>query len=313
MRKYHFVGLGHAVVDRLYNVPQHTLAQYDLKPGDFTRITLDLPTLGHPTTLPGGSIGNISYSLGLLGQTRGQYIGITGDDTLGQQARQSLADVGIDFLPAALNMETFIINVLVTPDNQRTFVPHNRALPIPHTVLDHIPHAEWLLLEGYILFEQPDLFIAAAEKAKNSGTKIVVFLAAPSVAQMFAPLIGKILRDGVDLLICNETEMHQLMQGLHSPKEAEATGAVIHFTPRVITHGAGGATYMDPAHYLYQPIHAGPIEVVDTTGAGDAFAAGFLDGYFRGVDIVTNLKAGHDLAQKVVQQIGARLPLAKNG
>lgn len=307
MRKYHFLGLGNAVVDRLYHVSADVLTRYNLQPGDFKKVPMDLPSLGTPTIQPGGSIGNICYGLGLLGNTKGKYLGTTGADALGDQARQSLASVNVDYLPGQPEYQTFAIDVLVTPDGQRTFVPFNKVLPFSEEVLNHIPDAEWLLLEGYLLFEQPDLFIKAAQTAKAAGTKIVLFLAAPSVAKIFAQQLSEIVRNGVDLLICNETEMHALLQGIKSLEKTTALSSMIHFTPRIITHGAGGATYMDDHNYLYAGIKSG-VNVVDTTGAGDAFAAGFLDGFMRGQNIESSLHAGHALAHRVVEQTGARLP-----
>jgi len=313
-RKYTHVAISNAVADYTFKISDLQLSAFSLNKGDFqtlsseTRQALEL-ACGTPTLSCGGSICNTLYGMGLLGNTKGCSLASIGDDADGDLYRAEFARVGVDYLPALANTATMAVNVLITPDAQRTFVTRRHSLlhQLSNEAKNRIKNADWLLLEGYVLFNQADLVQQAVTYAKSVGTKVALFVSSKSVPKAFGHVMFDIIRSGIDLLVCNEGEMQALMHATRGHSQARELSGAIHFTPRIITHGAGGATYMDEAEYAFEPI-PGKVNVVDTNGCGDAFAAGFLDGYFRGIDIHDALRQGHELASKVAQQFGARLP-----
>lgn len=314
-RKYTHVALSNAIMDYCYPITDLQVQAFSLNKGDFQGLPPEQQLLleqacGKPHVSCGGSICNTLYGMGLLGNTRGCSLAPMGDDADGLTYRAEFASVGVDCLPSRPGEATMAINVMISPDAQRTFVTRRKELrhTLTDTMKEAIANADWLLLEGYLMFNNAALLVEAAAYAKKVGTKVALFVSAASVPQFCANALFAIIRDGVDLLVCNETEMQALMAATRSQTEARELSGAIHFTPRIVTHGAGGATFMSEADYVYGPIPNSNVKRVDTNGCGDAFAAGFLDGYFRNLPIEECLAQGHALASQVIQQLGARLP-----
>jgi sugar/nucleoside kinase (ribokinase family) len=202
---------------------------------------------------------------------------------------------------------------LITENGQRSFFsagPQLRLLPA-HLEADIIAQSDYLFIEGYLLFDQAAAVHQAVKIARAVGTKVILTLAVDAVVRHAWPEVAAVIEHGVDLIIANDQELAVLLEQtrIHAQAYGQKFAEIVERTPRLITHGAKGAEFRDAAgHTTFTPTP--PVaQVVDTTGAGDGFAAGFLHGYLVGQPIEAALLKGHEIAGKVIGQTGARLLL----
>lgn len=314
-RRFQLTALGNAPVDVLAHVDDTLLTRFGLKKGDWQSISADKITglrasLGPVELQPGGSAANTVYSMARLG-SRVNFIGLVGNDDAGRNFYQSMARVGVG-MPAPLpNHDTFVIYVLITPDGERTFATTGLH---PHIARSHIDDeqvaaSDWLMIEGYALLAQADPVLETAAIARRHGVKIALTLAAPFVVKTAFASISALLREGVDLLIANGEELDTLISAElagDTTDHAVATMKALQKTPQVVTHGSEGAAFRTVHHYLQSPCPK-ELKPIDTNGAGDAFAAGFLHGLLGGHTVEKALNLGHALAGRTILQTGARL------
>lgn len=311
---FDLVGVGNPIIDVLARVPESFLATVGGEKGGM--VLTDAETLGkwmaqlpEPfTEAPGGSAGNTIFAAARLG-LRTTFIGKTGNDSGGTFYRERLEALGGN---ASRFKDGPVPNgrclSLITPDSQRTLRTDLGAAatlaPEEVTPADFIgcSHAH---VEGYLLFN-PDLMMAVLKAAKEASCTISVDLASFEVVQAARGILDDILRDYVDLVFANEDEAEAFL-GKRMPEGDMAVELASFCNLAVVKAGKKGAWLARGTEVLHSPALPN-IEAVDTTGAGDYWAAGFLTGWLQGKPMETCANWGSRLGAEIVKVIGAELP-----
>lgn len=321
---YDITFLANAPVDVLLPVTDETISSHNLNKGDWMQVpvkTLEAILADVPADqreiMPGGSAANTAHIFASLGG-KANLCAYVGDEEEGRIFYDSMRDKNIE-MPAPLkNKRTLIIYVLMTPDGERTMItPKADEAALPRALVqtedideNTIKNSRWLYIEGYLLADNFPAIIKACRIARQHGTKIALTLAAPHFVETFFSEIAMLVRDGIDLYLCNEHELATLKSAELTGDDAahaEETMARLKEVPHLVTYGKDGATYQDPqekTHVATQPAD----NIVDATGAGDAFAAGYFYGFLNDYNREEAINLGHKMAGKVIQQVGARLP-----
>ncbi len=315
--KYDVLGIGNAIVDILTHVEEEFLIREGLTKGSMQLV--DEPTaatlydkLGQAIECSGGSAANTVAGLAALG-SRTAFIGKVRNDQLGRIFRHDIQALGADFpTPAAENgPTTAYCQVLVTPDAERTMCTYLGAcVNLTETDIDPdlVQNAAITYLEGYLW--DPDAAKAAFRKAirlaHQAGGKVALSLSDPFCVTRHKEEFLPLVKEDIDILFANEEEIltlygtRDLDEASHRARE-DCDIAVITRSEKGcrIVNGGNGGNLLDIAA---RPVHA----LVDTTGAGDMFAAGFLYGLTRGDDLATCGRMGNLLAGEVITHLGAR-------
>lgn len=314
------LALGDAIVDVLARRDDAFMAQSGVTKGtmrlladaDAEALASAMASSGRIEEVPGGSAANTLAGAAAAGARCG-FVGQTGDDRLGTLFASHMHALDIEFdtppLPHAPTGRCFI---LVSPDGERTMQTNPAASHrLTSGALDEemIRSARFLFLEGYLW--GPDTPRAAMrraiELAHAEGRRIAFTLSDSIALPGRRDSLAKLVADGgVDILFANEYEAC-LMAGVDNPAEA-----IARLSPQVatlvLTKGPHGAMAVSNGDMVEVP--AAPVpEVIDTTGAGDQFAAGFLAAQVRGEDIQASLEHGARAAASVITHVGAR-PIA---
>jgi sugar/nucleoside kinase (ribokinase family) len=255
----------------------------------------------------GGSAANVASWLAASGQ-QVTYVGRTGTDILGRAAVEELRATGVDVRVATDGqLPTGICVVLVDPSGERTMLPDpgaNAALS-PHDLPDDVfSHGNHLHLSGYTLLNSGSraAALAALQRAKGAGMSVSVD---PSSAAPLREVGAETFLNWTahaDLCLLNWAEA-SVLAGTGVPGAAEATLAAT-YAEIVVKLGAAGALWRKGSAFVQ--VDARRIAAVDTTGAGDAFAAGFLGAWLAGAAPDAALRAGCELAARAVAHVGAR-------
>ncbi|MGF1551677.1 MAG: adenosine kinase [Paracoccaceae bacterium] len=308
------VGLGNALVDVLVSVEPDVVARHDLTPGGMHLVDTDaaealFAEVGPGLTQSGGSVANTVAHLGGLGLDA-MFVGKVAEDTLGAAFAEDMGRVGASVPTARLtgSVSTGRCVVLVTPDGERTMSTYLGAAlalgagDVHASLPDSFP---MLIVEGY-LFDAPEgaeVIAAGAARARAAGARIALTPSDAGCVGRHLDAMRAFIGDHVDVLIGNETEMAAL-SGTNGP-EAALDWAAEHAEIAVVTLSENGSMVARGAERVRVP--AERVEkVVDTTGAGDAYAAGFLGAIASGEGIEAAAQAGGRLAAKVIQHMGAR-------
>jgi len=312
---YDVFGVGNAIVDIQLQVDDAFLHHIDVAKGLMTLVDAEqqvkvLTALAGRTTnrCSGGSACNTIVGIADLGG-KAAYAGKTADDDLGQFYADDLRKVGVSVpVPGGTGATTGTSVILITPDAQRTMLTH---LGISATLsADDIPEAEiakaqYLYVEGYLF--PGDTTRAAAlraiDLAKKHGVKVALTISDPFVISLQRDLFWELIKGPVDLLFANLEEARALT-GEHEPVNA-ARKIHQYATNVALTLGGDGSLLMHGEQLF--PIEGVPVKAIDTTGAGDMYAAGVLYGLTHGM---TWKQAGHlasHAAARIVSQLGARL------
>lgn len=311
---YDVVGIGNAIVDVIANVDEKFLEVNELAKGAMTIIDADqaevlYEKMGSGIETSGGSAANTIAALASLGGS-GAYIGNIHDDQLGKVFRHGIRAAGVSFnTPAASSgAPTARCLIFVTPDAQRTMQTFLGACVDlgPESVdTDLVANSDVVYLEGY-LWDPPrakEAFIKAAEAAKAAGRKVSLSLSDPFCVDRHREEFINLVDSHVNLLFANEDEIKSLYQ-VEDFKDAlrQVCG---HCDVAALTRGERGSVLVSGGEV--QVIDAAKVDrVVDTTGAGDAYAAGLLFGYTRGYDLATCGRLGSVAAAEVISHYGAR-------
>ena len=266
--------------------------------------------MGQAKEISGGSAANTLAGLAALGKKCG-FIGQVNDDQLGAVFSHDVRALGIRYDTPVMkgDVPTARCLILVTPDAQRTmntFLGASQFLPETALDLDLIRSASILYLEGYLWDpEQPRAAMRAAiEAAHGAGRKVAFTLSDNFVIDRHRADFINLIDDGlIDILFSNESEIQSLAQVNDFEK---AVASIAGRVPVLVSTRSekGAIAVVDGIRY---EAHAAPVEqIVDTTGAGDLFAAGFLAAHLEGLEIDKCLKLGAAAAAEVISHWGAR-------
>ena len=258
----------------------------------------------------GGSAGNTAAAVAALGATAG-FIGQVAPDQLGEFYRHDLSSTGVEFTtPAAdFGVPTARSMVLVTPDGHRTmntFLGAAQHLPASALDEEQIRGAGVLYLEGYLWDPETPRFamVRAIEVARQAGRRVAFTLSDTFCIERHRDGFNTLIDGGrIDILFANEAEIQALAAIPHLESAVDAVRGKVETL--VVTRSEKGALATrgaDRADVAAEPVEA----VVDTTGAGDLFAGGFLAGEALGLGLEQSLRLGAICAAEVIQHFGAR-------
>ncbi len=311
--RYDILGIGNAIVDVVTSVPEQFITKHDMQKGGMALIdtaAADALYAAMPAGIEssGGSAANTCAVAAMLG-AKVAYIGQVADDQLGQVFRHDIAAVGVHFPTAPLKggAPTARCLIVVTPDGQRTMNTYLGACVTlgpdqvdPALVAD----AAVTYLEGYLF--DPDAakqaFYAAAKAAHAAGRQVALSLSDAFCVARHREAFRDLVKGHVDILFANETEITSLYETNTWAEAAEHARADVALA--VLTRGSEGSTILRAAETV--DVQAVATEVVDTTGAGDAYAAGFLAALTAGKTLAQCGKLASFAAAKVIAQYGAR-------
>jgi sugar/nucleoside kinase (ribokinase family) len=313
-RQYDVTAIGNAIVDVLAKAEDDLLAKHNLAKGAMTLIdAVDAERLygimGPGREISGGSAGNTAAAIAALGG-RVAYIGKVADDQLGHVFTHDIRAIGVtyDTRPLTEGLSTARCLIFVTPDGQRTmqtFLGATTQLGPEDLNMDYITSSKVVYLEGY-LWDQPRAKAAmrdAAVRAREAGVKVALTLSDAFCVARFRDEFLELAQQHVDILFANESEILSLYQVerfddalQRARQQCEIAALTRSERGSVIVNG-------DEVHV----IDAVPgVKVVDTTGAGDAYAAGFLYAYTQGHDLGACGRLGSAMAAEIISHYGAR-------
>lgn len=309
-RTYNFAVLGNAVVDGIAHVDQSILARFGLHKGDSNTLShAQMLELSNEITVEqfraGGAGANTAYTLAKLG-SRVAFLGQIGVEPTGRFFVEDMIAAGITLTPPTGAFRTADIFTLITDDGMRTMV---QCLPPAPSADDSwvddnlIEQSQHLLIESYVAGSHPAAADYAAKLASRTGARLVLSLASPRAVLAALPVLTDLILTHAPLVIGNQVEWDVLLEGndAHTAKKLANT-------ERVISRSGNGAAYY-PANN--GPVVDSPTQPIpkptDLTGAGDAFAAGFLHVFTGGGSAQLALQQGHQLGRAVVLQLGPRL------
>ncbi len=308
------VGIGNAIVDVLAQADEAFLETQDLAKGAMTLIdgaraeTL-YAAMGPAVEVSGGSAANTMAGLASLGG-RGAFIGKVRNDQLGGISRHDIRAAGVAFAtPAATEgPPTARCLIFVTPDAQRTMGTYLGAsvdLMAEDLDADMIGRAKVTYLEGY-LWDAPAAkaaFLEAARMAHGAGRKVALSLSDPFCVDRHRDSFLDLIGGHVDLLFANDVEICSLFQVDDFDRALQETRG--HCEIAALTRSAKGSVVLRDSEI--QVVDAEPVaKVVDTTGAGDLYAAGFLYGFTQGRNLYDCGRLGAIAAGEAISHFGAR-------
>jgi len=306
------LGIGNAIVDVICKVDDDFITQNNLTKGTMKLIFDEnefkslMSNLKIEKTISGGSVANSIVGLSQLGDKVG-FIGKVSDDKLGANYEDGLKSENVEYFYSKKKEEipTGTCLILVTPDSERTMCTFlGIAGKISENDIDAevIKKSEMIFLEGY-LWDEGDPK-KAFDKAINSANKVAMSLSDQFCVDRHKPHFLELVKNKLDITFANEQEIMSLI-------DAKDFNEVINFSKDlkkllVITRGEKGAIFINGDEVVENGIKEN-LKIVDLTGAGDLFAAGFLHGFINNLSSKDCLNKGTEMSSKVIQQIGARL------
>ena len=306
------LGIGNAIVDVICKVEDNFLTGNKLTKStmklvfDESEFKSLLSNLKIEKTVSGGSVANSIVGLSQLGNEVG-FIGKVCDDELGSKYEDGLKQENVKYFYSKKKEElpTGTCLILVTPDSERTmctFLGTAGKINEQDVSSDAIKNSEIILLEGYLWDEgEPK---KAFEKAIQNANKVAMSLSDQFCVDRHKPHFLELVKNKLDITFANEQEIMSLI-------DAKSFDEVINFSKSlgkiiVLTRGEKGAVAISGDEVIECGIRQG-LKIVDLTGAGDLFAAGFLHGHVNNMSLKDSLEKGTEMSSKVIQQIGARL------
>ena len=309
------VAVGNALVDVIAKVDDAFLeAQGGMEKGtmaliDDVQAQALYGTLENAVQTSGGSAANTMAGFASFGG-KGGFIGKVADDDLGRVFQEDIRSLGLDYetQPLSFGAPTGRCMILVTPDAERTM---NAFLGASVEMGRHdvdgtlIANAKVTYLEGYLFDKDKakSAFIAAAEAAHKAGRRVALTLSDPFCVDRHRSDFLQLVENHVDILFANEDEIKSLfMQDSFDDAKSAISD---HVDIAVLTRGENGAVILHNGAETIIPAES-VAQVVDTTGAGDQFAAGFLYGFTEGMDMAACGKLGAIAAAEVISHVGPR-------
>jgi sugar/nucleoside kinase (ribokinase family) len=313
--KYDVLGIGNAIFDVLVKTDEAFLAAHGMTKGsmaliDEARAAAIYRDMGPATEMSGGSAANTIVGLASLG-ARAAYVGKVKDDQIGRMYAHDIRAAGVAFgtKPASAGPATGCSYILVTGDGERTMNTYlGAAQDLSAADIDpnEIAAARIVYLEGYLWDpkEAKDAFVKASKVAHEAGRQVALTLSDAFCVDRYRDEFVELMRSGiVDVIFANEAELHSLYQT--SDFDTALTALRSDARLGVVTRSEKGCVVASRDGVIAVP--AFPIErIVDTTGAGDLFAAGFLFGLVRDTGYENAGKLGALAAAEIIQHIGAR-------
>ena len=309
------LGISNAIVDILAHVDDDFLEQVGAVPGSMTLIDMDrareiYAQMGPATEMSGGSVANTIAGFANLGGS-GAYIGRVKADQLGGIFNHDMRSLGIDVrLEAAHDgAPTARSLILITKDGQRTMQTYLGActeLSVSDITPQTMGTPKAVLIEGYVwdLPEGPELTAKAIKIAKQNGTAVALSLSDSFCVERHRDSFEHAIRNGVDIVVADEDEVAALVGSDSHEDTLEALEAYDNLF--AMTRSEKGSVIIHGDERIVQA--ANPVaRVVDTTGAGDAYTAGFLYGWVNDKSLTECARLGTFCGGTVIQQIGARI------
>lgn len=307
------IGIGNALVDVLVTLKDEQLIkELGLQKGGMFLINEDKLAIINEKfesmethMANGGSAGNTIRALALMGSKVG-FIGKTGDDSFGKFFRKSFDEIGIDSKITICDMPSGVASTFISPNGERTFATYLGAaatLKAEDLRIEMFEGYSYLYLEGYLV-QDHDMILTAVEMAKQAGLQICLDMASFNIVEGEKEIFTLLLNKYVDIVFANEEEVHAFTG--KDPEEA-LNELAQYCSISIVKMGKNGSLIKKGTEVIHVNAEKVP-EVVDTTGAGDYFAAGFLYGLTGGYSLSKCARIGSLLASKVIQTIGTDLP-----
>jgi fructokinase len=306
------LGIGNAIVDVICKVDDSFIEQNNLIKStmklffDENEFKSLLTNLKIEKTVSGGSVANSIVGLSQLGEKAG-FIGKVSDDEFGSKYEEGLKKENVEYFYSKKKelLPTGTCLILVTPDSERTmctFLGTAGKINENDINTNVIKKSEIIFLEGYLWDEgEPK---KAFDKAINSANKVAMSLSDQFCVDRHKTHFLELVKNKLDITFANEQEITSLI-------EAKNFDEVINFSKKlnkliIVTRGEKGAIAVNGDEIIESNIQKN-LKIVDLTGAGDLFAAGFLHGYINKLSTKECLEKGTEMSSKIIQQIGARL------
>ena len=312
------LGVGTALVDVICQVEDNIISDLNLSKGSMTLIEESQiqnirSNFTNPLITSGGSVCNTVHELN-FGSHEASFYGKVSDDEYGNAFIQDLEKANISFkgVSRKSDLPTGCCNILVSPDGERTMATHigigSQLQPdeVSENILDNIDH---MYMESYLWDHEltKKTLKKFGDIAKSKNIEISLSLSDPFCVDRHRDELNNFIKENVDLVFCNFDEAKMFSQ---SETMADVSSFFKDYGKKIVmTSGSEGAYFFYHDDVSHQP--SKKIEnVVDTTGAGDNFAAGFLDFYLSGKSVDEALINGNTRAVEVIQQLGPRIKRA---
>ena len=306
------LGIGNAIVDVICKVDDNFIDQNNLTKStmklffDENEFKNLLKNLKIEKTVSGGSVANSIVGISQLGDKAG-FIGKISDDEFGSKYEEGLKKENVEYFYSKKKEElpTGTCLILVTPDSERTmctFLGTAGKINENDVSSEAVKKSEMIFLEGYLWDEgEPK---KAFDKAINNANKVAMSLSDLFCVDRHKPHFLNLVKNKLDITFANEQEITSLI-------EAKNFDEVISFSKQlnklvIVTRGEKGAVAVNGDEVIESDVQKN-LKIIDLTGAGDLFAAGFLHGYINKLSTKECLEKGTEMSSKVIQQIGARL------
>jgi sugar/nucleoside kinase (ribokinase family) len=306
------LGVGNAIVDVICKVDDNFIIQNNLTKGtmklffdekEFNNLFINLKI---EKTISGGSVANSMVGISQLGDEVG-FIGKVSDDEFGSKYEEGLKKEKVNYLYSKKkeSLPTGTCLILVTPDSERTmctFLGIAGKINENDIEIVSVKESEIVFLEGYLWDEgEPK---KAFDKAIHHANKVAMSLSDQFCVERHKSHFLNLVKNKLDITFANEQEITSLI-------EAKKFAEVIDFSKQlnkliVITRGEKGSVAINGDEIFENDVLKN-LKIVDLTGAGDLFAAGFLHGYINKLSIKECLKKGTEMSSKIIQKIGARI------
>jgi len=305
------LGIGNAIVDVICKVEEsfisnNNLTKSTMKLVDEVEFKKLLSNLKIEETIAGGSVANSIVGLSQFGNKVG-FIGKVNDDNLGNKYEEGLKKEKVKYFYSKKKekLPTGTCLILITPDSERTmctFLGIAGKINEKDVDVNAVKNSEMTFLEGY-LWDEGDPK-KAFDKAIQNAKKVAMSLSDLFCVERHKPHFLDLVKNKLDITFANEKEIISLIN-------AKSFEEVISFGKQikkliVITRGEKGSIAIN-GNNVYECDSKKNLKIIDLTGAGDLFAAGFLQGHINGLLIENSLQMGTDMSSKIIQKIGARL------
>jgi len=305
------LGIGNAIIDVICKVEDNYLLKNGLIKGamklvDEIEFKKLLSTLKIEETLSGGSIANSIVGLSQLENNVG-FIGKVNDDDFGQKYEDGLKKENVNYFYSKKkeNLPTGTCLILITPDSERTmctFLGTSGKISENDVDINSVKNSEIIFLEGYLWDEGAPK--SAFDKAIKNSNKVAMSLSDSFCVERHKPHFLDLVKNKLDITFANEQEITALI-------DARNFEEVISFSQQlrkiiIITRGEKGSIAVN-GNEITECASKKNLKIIDLTGAGDLFAAGFLHGFINNLNTKESLEKGTEMSSKIIQKIGARL------